>query len=97
VEFTRSVNGVPIRLSDERWGHIIEFHDDLVDRAAEVLDAVAHPAWVTRGYGGPLIAWKPFGQGRFLSVIYRELGVSDGFIITAFFTSKARKENRVWP
>jgi len=97
VEIASSIKGVPIRLTDERWAHIIGNHDDLTDRADEVLDAVAHPAWVTRGYGGTLIAWKPFGHGRFMSVVYKELGVSDGFIVTAFFTTKARKENKVWP
>ena len=70
----RSVHGVPIRLPDERWSHIVESYDDLSDRMDDVLNAVAHPAWVTRGYGGALIAWKPFGQERFLSVIYKETG-----------------------
>jgi len=29
MEIVRSVYNVPIRMSDERWVHIIENHDDL--------------------------------------------------------------------
>ena len=36
----RSVNGVPIRLTDERWLHIIEARDELADRSQDVLDVV---------------------------------------------------------
>jgi hypothetical protein len=97
MEIVRSVHGIPIRLTGERWSHIAENHDDLAGRMDDVLDAVERPSWVTRGYGGTLIAWKPYGRGRFLSVIYRELSRSDGFIVTAFFTSKPRKRDRVWP
>ena len=35
-----SVNGVPIRLTHERWFHIIENHDDLASYFYEVLDTI---------------------------------------------------------
>jgi hypothetical protein len=63
----------------------------------EVLAAVETPDWVTRGYRGSLVAWKGYGRKRFLSVIYKELRPDDGFVITAFFTSKPSKRNKVWP
>ena len=97
MKFAKSINGVPVRLTDERWSHIVEFHDELIDREDDVLETVSKPAWITRGYGGSLIAWKPFGRGKFLSVIYKEISFGDGFIVTAFFTRKAKKENKVWP
>jgi len=52
----RSVNGVPIRLTEERWMHIVEARDELADRSADVLDAVQSPDWVTKGYRGSLVA-----------------------------------------
>jgi hypothetical protein len=55
-----SINNVPIRLTHERWFHIVENHD---------------------GY---------------LNVIYRELSTTDGFIITAFFTSKINRSQIRW-
>ena len=79
-----SVNGVPIWLTQERWLHIVEARDELVDRAADVLEAVRSPDWVTKGYRGSLVAWKGYGRRGYLAVIYKELGPDDGFIITAF-------------
>ncbi len=92
-----SVHGVPIRLTAERWMHIIEARDELAGRSPEVLAAVERPDWVTRGYGGALIAWKGYGRKRYLAVIYKELGAQDGFIITAFFTNKPSKRKKLWP
>ena len=97
MEIVRSKNGVPIRLAGERWTHIVENHDDLAGRLDDILDAVESPAWITRGQAGSLIAWRPLRRGRFLSVIYRELGKAEGFIVTAFITTKPRKEGTVWP
>jgi hypothetical protein len=97
VRVVRSVHGVPIRLTDERRAHIVEGHEDLADRMDDVMETVAHPAWVTRGYGGCLIAWKPFGRDRFLSVVFKEVGRSDGFVLTAFFTSKPDRKGKIWP
>jgi hypothetical protein len=93
----RSVNGVPIRLTEERWQHITEARDELVDRSEDVLAAVQSPDWVTKGYRGSLVAWKGYGRRGYLAVIYKELGSDDGFIVTAFYTRKPKKRGKVWP
>ena len=41
VAFSR--NGVPIRLTDERWFHIVENHDDLAGYYDEVLQTIEDP------------------------------------------------------
>lgn len=97
MDVVRSVGGVPVRLTAERWAHIVENHDELAGRMDDVLDAVENPSWVTRGHRGSLIAWRPSGRKRFLAVIYREVGKLDGFVITAFFTRKPEKKNKTWP
>jgi hypothetical protein len=53
MDVAHSVNGVPIRLSYERWYHIVENHDDLASTFHEVLDTVEKPDFVTRGSHGP--------------------------------------------
>jgi hypothetical protein len=93
----QSVHGVPIRLTQERWQHITEARDELIDRADDVLDAVQAPDWVTKGYRGSLVAWKGYGRRGYLAVIYKELDAADGFIITAFFTKKPKKRGKIWP
>jgi hypothetical protein len=92
-----SVNGVPIRLTQERWDHIIDARDELEGRSDDVLAVVQSPDWVTRGYRGSLVAWKGYGRRGYMAVIYKEIGAVDGFIITAFFTKKPKKKGKVWP
>lgn len=92
-----SVNGVPIRLTAERWMHIVENRDDLAGRSETVLDAIEDPDWVTQGYSGSLVARKGMGRRRYLAAVYKELSASDGFVITAFSTTKPRKKKKIWP
>ena len=47
MEVAYSVNGVPIRLSYERWYHIIENHDELASYFHEVLDTIEKPEFVS--------------------------------------------------
>jgi hypothetical protein len=97
MDEVRSVNGVPIRLTIERWEHIVGARDELEGRSEEVLGLIESPDWITRGYRGSLVAWKGFGRRGFLAVIYKEVTSEDGFIITAFFTRKPKKRGKVWP
>lgn len=59
IAFSR--NGVPIRLTDERWFHIVENHDDLAGYYDEVLQTIEDPDLILRGHGGALIAVKSSG------------------------------------
>jgi hypothetical protein len=43
TETATSKNGLPIRLTDERWSHITEEHAELAGFRYEVLDAIANP------------------------------------------------------
>lgn len=49
MDISYSINGVPIRLTHERWYHIIENHDDLASYFFEALDTVENPDFVFRG------------------------------------------------
>jgi hypothetical protein len=91
-----SRSGVPIRLTEERWLHIVENHDDLAGYYDTVLDAVEDPDIILPGYGGALIAVKELARRRHLAVVYRELSKNDGFVITAYITSKVRKRPAIW-
>ena len=91
MEIVKSVNGVPIRLTDERWVHIIENHDNMAGYYDEVLNINESPDLVIKGYGEALIALKQL-EAKFLAVVYKETGIIDGFVITAYFTSKIKLE-----
>ena len=91
--------GVPIRLTNERWVHITEGHNELTGLRADILDAVEHPQIVVAGRAGELLAIKEREPNKWLVVVYREFN-GDGFIITAFLTSKIAslmRRRQIWP
>jgi hypothetical protein len=94
LNITKSVNKIPIRMTDERWFHIVENHDDLAGRFGEILNTVEYPDYVLKGYGNALIALKELGTRKYLAVVYKESN-EDGFIITAYTTSKIKIEKQV--
>jgi len=96
VDIAYSLNDIPIRLTEERWFHIVENHDDLAGYYDDVLTVVETPELVLPGHKGSLIAVQNYGKDRYLAVIYRELSVDDGFIITAYFTSKIDRKKAIW-
>lgn len=94
MDIAISKNNVPIRLTKERWIHIIEAHDDLAGHYDDVLDTIENPNYILKGYKDALIALKRTGK-KFLAVVYKELGKEDGFVITAYFTTKIKLEKEV--
>ncbi len=96
MDIAYSTDGIPIRLTSERWFHIVENHDDLAGYYDDVLTTVENPDLILPGHRGSLIAYKNYGRNRFLSVIYRQISSDDGFIITAFFTNKVDRKKALW-
>jgi hypothetical protein len=92
-----SVNGVPIRLPEERWQHIIEGHEDLANYYGDVLGVINQPEAVFQGRRGSLIAIRSYGRRGHLAVFYREASLDDGFVITARFLRARPRAKRVWP
>jgi len=89
-----SVNGVTIRLASERWMHIVEHHDDLAGHYHDVLETVRDHDAVYDGDGGELLALSSRHAPGCLVVAYRETSRTDGFVITAFFTTRLRQIER---
>jgi hypothetical protein len=91
------VNDVPIRLTEERWSHIVENKPYMRSYYEKVLEAVENPTWILRGYAGVLVAVLPLARRNYLHVVYREMSQDDGFIITAFITRTVNRRMIVWP
>jgi len=96
VDIAYSVNGVPIRLTYERWFHITENHDDLASYYFQLLETIEKPEFIVRGNKGALKAVKNMGKDKWLVVVYREISKKDGFIITAYFLDKKPKGEVIW-
>jgi len=94
-----SINGVSIRLTAERWAHVIDGHGELAGMEQEVLNTVAQPERILAGNTGELLAVSQTEPGKYIVVVYREES-SDGFVITAFLPRRVRslnRRNQLWP
>lgn len=99
MDVAASKNGVPIRLTDERWNHIVERHPEMTDSKAEVLLSVAEPDLIQQGDFGELLAIRSWPDlpplEKLMVVAYREVDNSDGFILTAYFARRVSRARRV--
>lgn len=97
----RSVNQVLIRLTTERWDHIVHQHPEMTTQRERVLETVSAPDLVQKGDFGELLALRLYTQTpltrKYLIVAYREMTTTDGFILTAYLARRpsARRET-VW-
>jgi hypothetical protein len=94
-----SKNGIPIRLTAERWAHITEQHCEMAGWQDEVLETVFQPERILAGSDGECLAVRQVEPGKWLVVVYREL-IDDGFVITAFLTRRIRsleRRTQLWP
>ncbi len=90
---------MPIRLTDERWTHIIEEHGELTGLRSEVIETVSRPERILLGGDGERLAIRELVNGKYLVAVYPE-HLDDGFVITAFLTRRVRsleKRRQLWP
>jgi len=94
-----SRNGVPVRLTDERWQHIITRHPEMLGLQEQVLETVSEPDLIQQGDYGELLAIRFYPEtpltSKFLVVAYREMGSDDGFVLTSYLTNRPSPRRRV--
>lgn len=87
-----SHNHVPVRLTTERWQHIVRRHPEMENQSERVLEPVTEPDLIQQGDFGELLAIRFYSEtpltSKFLVVAYREINSEDGFILTAYLTSR---------
>ena len=83
---------VPIRLTTERWAHIIAQHPEMATQRERVLETIKQPEMIQVGDFGELLAVRLYPQTpltrKYLIVAYRETAANDGFILTAYLTRR---------
>ncbi|OGL43691.1 MAG: hypothetical protein A2161_21705 [Candidatus Schekmanbacteria bacterium RBG_13_48_7] len=94
-----SKNRIPIRLTTERWYHIIEQHPEILEQREKVIETITGPDLILEGDFGELMALKFYSHTpltkKYLSVVYKELSPADGFILTAYFTNQPSNRRKV--
>ena len=98
VLIINSRSGIPVRLTEERWNHIVSGHPEMRDCRERVLETLADPDMVRQGDFGELLAIREYRElkpGRFAVVVYRETCPDDGFVLTAYLTDRPSSRRRV--
>jgi hypothetical protein len=87
-----SRSGVPIRLTDERWRHVVARHPEMDGQLEMVIETLSDPDMIQQGDRGELLAVRFFERTpltrKHLVVAYREIDGVDGFVLTAYFTRR---------
>lgn len=96
-----SRNQVPIRLTQERWEHILRRHPEMANQRDLVLETLSDPDLIQQGDLGTLLAIRFYAQSpltrKHLVVVYKEIDPSDGFVLTAYFTTApSSRRASVW-
>lgn len=98
-----SVLGHTIRLTARQWAHITEAHDYMAGNMDLVLETLSEPLTVILAERGEALALRDYESTTITRktavVVYRD--EPDGFVITAFLTSKPEKIEqkgpKLWP
>ena len=96
LDIVESKDGIPIRLTDTQWEHILDDHSYMSGFYDAILDAVQYPEFILRGRKGTKVAVINVGRKQWLHVFYRELGKKDGYIITAYIDDRYDKKIILW-
>lgn len=65
MDFVKSKNDVPVRLTAERWLHIKIGHPEIADYYNGILETIENPEFICEGENDAKIAVKNFsGQNR---------------------------------
>ena len=91
----RSKNNAQIRMTEERWLHIITSHIEMNGNLPELIRTIEDPDVITNGVSDELRCIRFFPEThlgpKHLMVAYKEEANSAGFIITAYKTSNIKK------
>lgn len=94
-----SINRIPIRLTNDRWEHIVRSHPEMKNQVEKVKETILNPHSILEGDYGELLAVRYYNKTplteKYLIVVYKEISESDGFVLTTYFTRELSKRRKV--
>lgn len=96
-----SKNNISVRLTSERWEHIMKRHPEMENQKERVLETITNPDFIQKADFGELIAGKFYKKtpltSKYLVTIYKEVSKTDGFVITAYYATKpSERRQMLW-
>jgi hypothetical protein len=94
LRIAHSKADIPIRITAERWTHVTENHDYMAGEMDKVIESIENLDVIVSGNRDEKIALKHYEKTSITEkhtvIVYKEQK-SQGFLITAFMTSKPEK------
>jgi hypothetical protein len=94
-----STNRIPIRLTNDRWEHIVRRHPEMQNQVEKIKETILNPYSILEGDYGELLAVRYYNKTplteKYLIVVYKEISDNDGFVLTTYFTRELSKRRRV--
>jgi len=88
----KSIDGLSIRLTEERWDHIRNRHPEMEGLRASILETVSDPELIQQGDYGELLAIRFYPRTpltrKYLVVVYKKISADDGFILTSYLAAR---------
>jgi len=93
--------GREVRLTAERWAHILE-HPEMADQRARLEETLAAPDIVIATVKDGTVhtyhrLYETTPVTRKFLVVAVKIEAQDAFVLTAYFTSRLKKGSIVWP
>ena len=101
MKLLHDFNGLAIRLTDERLGHILE-HPEMTSMEAAIEETLRDPERVMQSVTDPSVRlyyrfyFRTIVGGKFLCVVIK-MGEHGAFVLTAYLTDRVKKGERLWP
>ena len=96
-----SKNSIPVRITEERWEHVVRRHPEMETQREKVEETISNPDLILRGDFGEFLAVRFYSTTpltkKYMIVAYREISNQEGFILTAYFTgSPSKRREAIW-
>ncbi len=89
-----SKNRIPIRITDERWQHIISRHPEMIGERERLIETIGSPDLILEGDAQAMLAVRHYKQtkitSKYLIAVYKETMQQDGFVLTAYLEINTR-------
>jgi hypothetical protein len=101
MKVLHDVQGLAIRLTDERRDHILE-HAEMAEMESAIEETLRDPERVVRSLSDPdahlyyRFYFRTVVGGKFLCVVVK-LSEKGAFVLTAYLTNRIKKGERLWP